>query len=90
MLSTISSYFAFAISKSFCLSPVSRLLTRPRKIPLGIWSNLYGISYSFKYPFSITRILSESMTVCKRCAIVSTVKSLNFSLIVFCIKLSVC
>lgn len=33
-------------------------------------------------PPSITRILSESMTVFKRCAIVSTVQFLNFSRIV--------
>lgn len=60
-----------------------------RKILSSICSKTCGISYSFALPASITNTRSESMMVCSLWATVITVKSLNFSRMVFWIRASV-
>lgn len=45
--------------------------------PSGFSSNCDGVSNSTSFPSSKTMMRSLSMTVCKRCAIVSTVQFWN-------------
>lgn len=59
------------------------------KYPFLFSNKVYGWSNSTIVPPSITIILSESITVIKRWAIVNTVHVRNLFLIVFCIKPSV-
>lgn len=69
------------------MNPVSS--TNFVKNPSGFWSKRCAWSNSTASPPSTTSTRSLSMTVCKRCAIVSTVHSANFSRIVFWRNLSV-
>mmetsp|Transcript_38144 Transcript_38144/g.82980 ORF Transcript_38144/g.82980 Transcript_38144/m.82980 type:complete len:259 (-) Transcript_38144:3623-4399(-) len=55
--------------------PVSSMSVE--RSPLGTVASTLGLSYSPIPPLSITRIWSESMIVCKRCAMVSTVQPLS-------------
>mmetsp|Transcript_9987 Transcript_9987/g.25427 ORF Transcript_9987/g.25427 Transcript_9987/m.25427 type:complete len:208 (-) Transcript_9987:1899-2522(-) len=51
--------------------------TNPENSPSGFFRSCFGVSNSAMRPSSRTMMRSECMMVCRRCAIVSTVQSLN-------------
>lgn len=66
---------AILYRQSYSLSPSASII--PLKTLPSVDRRLNGVSNSTHLPASKTKIRSESMIVCKRCAIVTTVQPAN-------------
>ena len=79
------------LSKALAINNPKKARTIEDKRPslLGLSTSAAGVSYSTTLPLSSTRMRSMSITVVKRCAIVTTVQSANCSRIVRWITVSV-
>lgn len=74
------SYLALLHKRLYSSSPSASSI--PLKMPFPMDRRLMGVSNSTHSPESITKTRSQSIIVCKRCAIVTTVQSANVSRIV--------